>query len=62
MEFSRPLLEVAGLIVGLALVGLILSRAQETSQVVTSAASAFGNLINVATMHSGSRVDSPYRR
>lgn len=56
MEFSRPLLEVAGLIVSLALVGLILARADETAKVVTSTAGAFGGLIGAASMTSGAPV------
>lgn len=61
MDFARPILEIASLIVSLALVGLILSRSSETATVVTSSADAFAGLINAATMHSTAGI-RPFRR
>lgn len=62
MNFAQPLLEVAGLIVSLALVGLILSRSTETATVVSSTASSFGSLIRAATAGAGAPVQSSYSR
>lgn len=57
MEFSRPLLEVAGLIVSLALVGLVLSRSRETATVVESTAGAFGSLLSIS-MNAGNPIST----
>lgn len=64
MEFARPLLELAGLIISLALVGLVLARSQETATVVTSSADALTQLINAASMGAGQGISTmgSYRR
>lgn len=61
MNFAQPLMEFAGLIVGLALVGLILARSNETATVVTSAGSAFEGLLNAASMGASQPVRSSRR-
>lgn len=61
MDFARPVLEIASLIISLALVGLVLSRATETSTVIESATGGFADLIAAATAGASQGVSS-YRR
>lgn len=50
---SRDIMEIASLIVGLAVLGLLITRSGNTAQVIGAASQGFGGLISVATFQNG---------
>lgn len=50
---GRDVIEIASLIIGLALVGLIITRSGNTAQVIGAASRGFGDLLSVATFQGG---------
>jgi uncharacterized ion transporter superfamily protein YfcC len=51
---GRDFVEIASLLIGLALVSMLVTRASGTSQVIQAGTSGFANLLNAATMSGSS--------
>lgn len=47
---GRDFVEIASLLIGVALVALLVSRASQTSQLITSATSGFNSLLQTVTL------------
>lgn len=50
MGIGRDLVEIASLLIGVALVALLVSRASGTAQVINSAAGGFNSLLRTVTL------------
>lgn len=51
---GRDFVEIASLLIGVALVALLVSRASQTSQLITSATSGFNTLLQTVTLQNAS--------
>lgn len=47
---GRDFVEIASLLIGVALVALLVSRASQTSQIINSATAGFNNLLKTVTL------------
>jgi len=54
---GNGILEVAMALIGVALIALLVGRAEQTSQVVTSAGTAFNNLLKTVSLQNGMSVN-----
>lgn len=50
---GRDFVEIASLLIGVALVALLVSRASQTSQVITAATGGFNTLLRTVTLQGG---------
>ena len=50
---GEGLLEIASGLMGIALIALILNRADSASQLIQTGGSTFGNLLNIVTLQNG---------
>ena len=50
---GRDFVEIASLLIGVALVALLVSRASQTSQIIGSATSGFNQLLKTVTLQGG---------
>lgn len=54
--------EIATLLISLALISMLIVRSRETVEVAQGVGTAFGNLLDAATLNTGAGVASGYRR
>jgi hypothetical protein len=54
---GQGLMEIAAALMAIALIALLLNRSQQASQLVTSGASAFGDLLKTVTLQNGSSMN-----
>lgn len=54
--------EIATLIISLALISMLVARSKQTVEVAQGVSSAFGSLLDAATLNAGQGVGGGYRR
>lgn len=54
--------EIATLLISLALISMLVVRSKQTVEVAQGVGSAFGNLLDAATLNTGAGIGSGYRR
>lgn len=54
--------EIATLLISLALISMLVVRSKQTAEVAQGVSSAFGNLLDAATLNAGQSVGGGYRR
>lgn len=62
MNFAQSVLEIVSLIIGLATLGLVLSRSGEASELVSTSGRTLEGLISAASMNASAPISTSFRR